>query len=46
MKNSPSMRNMLVTALLIGFMGAAALGGCAGVTGEGSGEHGVRGGRG
>ena len=43
MKNSPSMRNMLVTALLIGFMGAAALGGCAGVTGEGSGEHGAQG---
>ena len=46
MKNSPSMRNMLVTALLIGFMGAAALGGCAGVTGEGSGEHGAEEGEG
>ena len=43
MENSPSMRNMLVTALLIGFMGAAALGGCAGVTGEGSREHGSEG---
>ena len=46
MKNSTSMRNMLVTTLLIGFMGAAAMGGCAGVTGEGSGEHGAEEGEG
>ena len=32
-----------MTALLIGFMGAAAIGGCAGMTDEGSGEHGAEG---
>ena len=32
-----------MTALLIGFVGAAAVGGCAGITDEGSGEHGAEG---
>ena len=32
-----------MTALLIGFVGAAAVGGCAGITEEGSGEHGDEG---
>ena len=34
-----SLRNTLMTALLIGFMGAAAIGGCAGTAEAGSGEH-------
>ena len=36
-----SMRSTLMTALLIGFMGAAAIGGCAGTMDAGSGEHGA-----
>ena len=43
MTNNRSIRNTLMTALLIGFTGAAAIGGCAGVTDEGSGEHGADG---
>lgn len=35
MTNTSSRRNMLMTALLIGFMGAAAVGGCAGITDDG-----------
>lgn len=35
MMSNPSMRNTFLTALLIGFMGAAAIGGCAGMTDEG-----------
>lgn len=34
-----SIRKTLMTALLIGFMGAAAIGGCAGAADTGSGEH-------
>ena len=43
MTNNRSIRHTLMTALLIGFTGAAAIGGCAGVTDEGSGEHGAEG---
>ena len=43
MTNNRSIRNTLMTALLIGFTGAAAIGGCAGITDEGSGEHGADG---
>ena len=39
MNNHLSRRNTLMTALLIGFMGAAAIGGCAGMTDE----HGAEG---
>ena len=43
MTNNRSIRHTLMTALLIGFTGAAAIGGCAGITDEGSGEHGADG---
>ncbi len=43
MINNRSMRNRLLPALLIGFMGAAVAGGCAGITDERGGEHGAEG---
>ena len=41
MTNSPSMRNMLLTAMLIAFIGAAGLGGCAGMAPTGDEEGGT-----
>ena len=43
MINSRSVKNTLLPALLIGFMGAAVAGGCAGITDERGGEHGAEG---
>ena len=43
MTNNRSMRNTILTALLAGFMAAAAVGGCAGMSDEASGEHGAEG---
>ena len=39
MTNNRSMRHTITTALLVGFMAAATVGGCAGMSAEGSGEH-------
>lgn len=43
MTNNRSMGNTLLKALLIGFMGAAVAGGCAGMHDERGGEHGAGG---
>ena len=43
MTNNRSLRHTLMTALLIGFMGAAAVGCGSGITEAGSGEHGADG---
>ncbi len=43
MIDDTSIRKTLMTALLIGFMGAAAIGGCAGTADAGSGAHGTGG---